>query len=322
MFRIVTGVLGAGKTFYAVNYLKKFCKYDKLYNTMILDSDVLLVTNITDIKVSHLTYDEFRELGLMDIDECKRYVMKFRYRRIIIIIDEAQRYFANLRDAKEFFFFEYSRHLGMDIFLIMQTINAIPRRLAEISEYIIEAQSRTKAIIGFQYAMRDSKNGDVLSRITIKKDTQVFKLYKSFDAAEIDKPKKVLLRKAFVGVCMVLVAALLIRFTITNAFHDEIPNNKTKGNNALVSLPPGPPPPRPPEDLAPPSQQRPLPRPDYIVDPSEIDIRPHGDIVGVSQTDHGTYIFYAPSVPTASPPRPEAGVGGARASGGVVAFRK
>jgi hypothetical protein len=109
MFRIIQGPPGAGKTYYAVNYLRKFTQYDKLYDTMILDSSVLLVTNIDEIKVYHLSVDEFREMDLIDPEKLKTYIRENNYKRVVYIHDEAQRVYGGIRDNKEFFFLEYSR---------------------------------------------------------------------------------------------------------------------------------------------------------------------------------------------------------------------
>jgi len=147
MFRIIQGAPGSGKTFYAVNYLKKFTKYDKLYETMNLDSDVLLVTNIDEVKVQHMKVDEFRGLDLIEPETCRNYMRTHNYRRVVYIHDEAQRTFGGIKDNREFFFFEYHRHLGMDVFLIVQTVSSLPRRLTEICEYVIDAKPRTLGVI-------------------------------------------------------------------------------------------------------------------------------------------------------------------------------
>jgi len=216
MFRIITGVPGSGKSFYAVNYLRKFCTYDPLYKSMNLDSEVLLVTNIEDVKIQHISFDAFRENGLMNVENLKQFMIERRFKRCIMIVDEAQRHFSNLKNENELFFFEYHRHLGIDVFLVLQTVSALPRRVVELSEYVIEALPRSYAITGFRYKAKDSKTGQTLYSIMIKKDLTVFQLYKSFDVDEMEKPKAVVLRKYALGIAVVLGSLALAVYFLTS----------------------------------------------------------------------------------------------------------
>jgi zona occludens toxin (predicted ATPase) len=213
MIRIISGNPGSGKSYYAVNYLRKFCKFDKVYQTMNLEPYVLLITNIDEIKVPHISWDDFVKKDLFNIDHLRDYIELNHYRKVIIIIDECQRYFGNLRENEKFFFFEYHRHLGIDCFLILQTVAAIPKRLTELCEYIIRAKSRVYAIVGFQYSLVDPTNGDKISSIYLKKDLEVFKLYKSFNIDEDSKAKpKPILRNKIIITATAAIGVLIFMF--------------------------------------------------------------------------------------------------------------
>jgi hypothetical protein len=210
VLRIILGVPGSGKSYYAVNYLKQFIKYDKLYQTLLLDPSVMLVTNIEDIKVPHLKWEDYLESGMLNIDKTRQYMKENQYKRGVFIVDEAQRTLSGLKDNEKYFFFEYHRHLGLDIFLIVQTLKALPARLVELTEFVIEAMPRTYAILGFKYQMKDSKTGLVLYTKVIKIDQEVFKVYKSFEVDEDSKakPKKVILIRwvSSVGLLVAVIA--------------------------------------------------------------------------------------------------------------------
>lgn len=301
MFRIVQGPPGAGKTYYAVNYLKKFTEYDKLYNVMNLDSEVLLVTNIDEIKVYHLTIEEFRTQGLIDPAKLKEYMRKNNYKRVIYIHDEAQRVYGGMKDNAEFFFFEYSRHLGLDVFLIVQTVSALPRRLTEICEYVIEAKPRTIAMIGFHYDMKDPKTGGKLGSIVVKKDQNVFKLYKSFDVDEIEKPKKVVLRKLVIGGVIIALSFGSVTFLLKYAFNVQT-QQKAVGakqeSKGLIELPKPTGKPKGMEGLKVTGNKVAkgsiTDRPFYIFDEGERAprVKPHGDLKGTAVTDKGVFYFY------------------------------
>lgn len=206
MFRIITGSPGSGKSFYAVNYLKNFVTHDRLYDEMLLDKSVLLITNIDEIKVSHMHVDEFFKLDLFDQDRFKKYLNHYSYKRAVMIVDEAQHYFSGCKDEKKIFFFEYHRHLGLDIFFVQTSVAALPKRLVECAEYIIDAMPRSYSVGGFRYEVKDVKTGQRLYSKGLKKNQAIFKLYKSFDVDELEKPKKVLLTRYFIGFAIIVIA--------------------------------------------------------------------------------------------------------------------
>lgn len=293
MFRIIQGPPGSGKTFYAVNYLKKFTEYDKLYDSMILDSSVLLVTNIDEIKVHHMSIDEFRERDFIDPDTLKEYLKNNNYKRVVYIHDEAQKTYGGMKDNKEFFFLEYSRHLGIDVFLIVQTVSALPRRITDISEYVIEARPRTIGVIGFQYDLKDAKTGSKLGSITVKKDQDVFRLYKSFDISEIEPPKKIILRKLVVGGVVMAVAAVLVVVMLQRAFHVQtskkmIKTPKPQAQTTMIKKTKT----KKPEKEKQNEVEIKEPYYVYMEGQGAGGTRPHGRLKGVSETSFGTYFFY------------------------------
>lgn len=195
MFRIVSGKIGAGKTYYAVNYVRKFCDYDPVYNVMILRPEVLLISNIDDLKVSHMRIEKFLSLGLMNnVQAFRKYMEEHQYKRAIFVIDEAQKLFDDVhKDKDRMFFIEYHRHLGLDIFMIVPGVQGLPKRLVELAEYIIMAVPRSYAIGLFKYFAKDTRTFENIFSTTLKKDQRVFMLYKSFETDEVEKPKPVVL---------------------------------------------------------------------------------------------------------------------------------
>lgn len=295
MFRIIQGAPGSGKSFYAVNYLKKFCTYDKLYDIMLLNSDVLLVTNIDDVKVQHMTINDFREKDLINPEILKEYLNSHNYKRVIYIHDEAQKILGGIRDNREFFFFEYHRHLGIDCFLICPTVSALPRRLTEIAEYIIEAKPKTISIIGFGYYLKDSKTGGKIGAITLKKDVNVFRLYKSFDIKEVEGPKKLILHKLIAGGIVMCCSFALVFVMLNRAFENRMSPSKQKASvtttQSIAQVMPG-------SASTPPAPQAKtleMPESNYFVkieNQTDTDRRPGGRLRGVSKTDQGVYFFY------------------------------
>lgn len=300
MFRIISGNPGSGKSFYAVNYLKKFAKYDALYNVMLLDPHVLLVTNLDDVCVQHMLVDDFRSQDLINPDKLKKYMEDHQYKRVVYIHDEASKILGGIRDNREFFFFEYHRHLGMDVFLLVQTISTLPRRLVELAEYVIEAKNRSIGIMGFEYFLRDSKTGQQIGKVVLKRDVNVFRLYKSFNFDEVEKPKKIVMRKFVTGAIVMAVSVFIVFFALKRAFYSQMKpgaaqkvqkqemvlQKEVKGEKPQEK--------KPGRQTADPPALEELSGNFYVLLPSqtEIDRRPGGRLKGVSMTDKGTYLMY------------------------------
>jgi hypothetical protein len=238
MITVIKGNLGSGKSYFAVKYLTRFVKYDKLYEILDLDYNVLLVTNLDDIKVNHITWVEFFNQGLTNQDKLKEFVYKNGYKKIIIIIDESQKYFSGIKDPELFFFFEYSRHYGMDIFLICQSLYGLPKRLVELSEYVVDARQRSQSITGFQYVLRDSVTGEKISTKFLKKDKEVFRLYKSFNIDEDKKakPVKIIMRQLVLTVFVFSLLAGIGVYYMKHGFHLYAPKYADKQMNEKAQL--------------------------------------------------------------------------------------
>ncbi len=224
MFRFITGKPGSGKSYYATHYLRKFCTYDKVYNSLDLNDDILLITNLDDIKVKHLSVDQFFEYQLYIIDNMREYLKQYRYKRAILIVDEAQKYFSGIRDNDLFFFFEYHRHLGCDIFLLCHSIAPFPRRLVTLAEYIVEAMPRVYKTVGFRYQNKDTETGQVIFTSLLRLDQTIFMLYKSFETDEIVKPKPIVIYKLIAGVIafFVVIAGAFYWVSHGNLFPDQM----------------------------------------------------------------------------------------------------
>ena len=172
--------------------------------------------------MDHITYEDFRNAGMMDISITKKYLEEQKIRKCVVIIDEAQRYFAQLRDNQEYYFFEYSRHVGLDIFLIVQSVTTLPKRLVELSEFVIEAQPRNIQTTGFSYIVRDSKTGSKLSTQGVKRDNHVFSMYKSFDIDESAKPPRTQIKKLAIGAAVIIGVLIGAKYALSYAFHADM----------------------------------------------------------------------------------------------------
>ena len=212
-----------------------------------MNDEVLLITNIDDIKVRHITVDKFFEYRLYIVDNMREYLKQYRYKRAIIIVDEAQKYFSGIRDNDLFFFFEYHRHLGCDIFLISQSVSPFPKAPCYLAEYIVEALPRVYKTVGFKYRNKDTDTGEVIFTTYIRIDQSTFHLYKSFDVDEIVKPKPVVAMKLGAGVVafVAIIAGAFFWVMHGNLFANNrntkiVDQVKVSSTSELLSIPTGP----------------------------------------------------------------------------------
>ena len=298
MFRIITGNPGSGKSFYGVNYLFKFIQFDPIYKSLILDKDVLLITNIENIQVTHVSFQKWFDAGMLNYEKCKEYMLERNFKRAIMIVDESQNYFNGLKEQEIFYFFEMHRHIGMDIFLICHSVPDMPKRLIGLCEYIIEAVVRTKTLVGFQYNMLDKTTGKVMQRSVLRADQRVFSVYKSFEIDENSdaKPKKILRNKIILYAALLVILFGGVITSLKQGWFLSMPESAhaqqiKKSQNDTPEAGPGSPSTVPSDKEK--ITEKVLPKKDYVFVPDvQVNIKPGGNIKGISKTESGTYIFY------------------------------
>lgn len=190
--RLVTGVPGAGKSYYMVNRLaNKYCKrFGDVYS---LKKKYVIVTNIDNLLLDVVDLDDAikRAGGLerfFSMDVQKKVTEKYQKenKQLIYIVDEAQKYFhRRFYDREVFTFFESHRHLGLDVFLLTQNSNLLPKDLISLVEIEVRAVPRTLSIAGFNYLRRSNK--DIIGREFLRKKKHIFLMYKSMSAGETEK---------------------------------------------------------------------------------------------------------------------------------------
>lgn len=216
MFRIIQGVPGSGKTYYMVNYLTKFSKYDPFYCEYVLNDNVLVISNIDCLRIKHLQLDDqIKKYGFetfFSVDNFEKIRNVYRVKNIILLIDEAQNYFdRKYYNQDVFFFFQYHRHIGVDVVLGTQAANLLANALIPLAEHIVEAVPRSKSIVGnFTYHFKDKSNRFQYSNV-LRKSKLVFDAYKSFETDEISKPKNVIAHWLMFGVILLMLGVFCFK---------------------------------------------------------------------------------------------------------------
>lgn len=210
MLQIVYGVPGSGKTYYAVYSIKKIIEKEK--------ENVILVSNIENLKLPHLNLDDLIQQyggleGFFNVD-CEFWNTNTDKKKILFI-DEAQRYFhKKFFSTTVFFFFQYHRHLFTDIFLITQSLKALPTELVVLSELVVQAAPSSFRFFksSLRYFIKDIETGEVVDKFDVPLKKDIYSLYTS--AVVIDNSKKMTYPQRYVifSVLLVVIAGFVLFF--------------------------------------------------------------------------------------------------------------
>jgi len=224
---IVDGKIGSGKTYYCVySIIAKYYMYDDIIQEYVQKKNTLVVSNIEGLKLDHVDLEKTIEEKGVQYCFSEKFINDLReYHKcahIVFIIDEFQKWFhSKFFDKDILYFFQYSRHYGLDFYLICQDVDSVCRQLKNLCEYYIGAVSRTSGSgLGFHYKKRIGD--ETIGHINLKKDKKIFNFYKSMKFDESEKPRPVMYK--FIGLACVLlvVAVLLFKYSFSQIFHGGV----------------------------------------------------------------------------------------------------
>lgn len=188
---IITGKPGSGKSYFTVYHLtKKYFSFDDILKEYLPKGEFSVVTNIESLKVNTFDLKEMVKVAggvnqFFNV-EYQKQLLK-RWNRIVYIIDEAGELFPKkFSDEKVIFFFQYHRHLGLDFYLITPSEENITRQITCLSEYTINARSRSARLLS-SFVYDKLFTGEKAGTVSIPQKQEVFRLYKSMEKAEGEK---------------------------------------------------------------------------------------------------------------------------------------
>ncbi|MDA8326556.1 MAG: hypothetical protein M0033_10105 [Nitrospiraceae bacterium] len=237
MIRIIEGVIGGGKTYYAVwHLLNDYYLWDSHSSSYVPKTDVVLVSNIRGLKLPHfLLLDEIKLAGSVEIFFTMDYLLsRFPSQNVLLVIDEAQVYFdKRFYNNKVFEFFQTHRHEGFDIYFITQTRKSLAPMIMELPEYYIRPASRHKQLLNeMRYDYIDPEGQRVGFKV-LKPDKKIFALYKSFSIPEAETKMPRPLRKYVLFFFLLSFAVFLsVRYLLPHLFPSARPKQETLGGNA------------------------------------------------------------------------------------------
>jgi hypothetical protein len=202
----ITGTPGAGKSYYAVKRIVEDLKKDT--NLVVSNIDGLdraklsfylgkEVNNLwtldeflaTVLSFCNLHYDgNYRNafLTILNVDYWKRFILpklfgELGYRKVIFYLDEFQSIIDEDTELTQLqkFFFDYHRHLGLDFYIITQSIQRMNKAIRNLVE--IELRLINLRIFGISNmaVLKTIIGGVPVKKTVIKYDPKIFALYRS-----------------------------------------------------------------------------------------------------------------------------------------------
>ncbi len=231
MITLITGVPGAGKSYYAVYEMYQLLKSSA--------DDFLIVSNVEGTHIVEDSRFFYYEIPMHDpdffkYDAFKDYLNVLRQERglsesakVYIFIDEAQRYFDRYLKCKDtIYFFDYHRHLGVDIFLITQHRDKISKQINTLVEYEVRAVPPKLSLLPGRFVYNKIMGKEVFGKKTIPISKDVFAMYKSFDKGQKCK-------RSYRILLMVLIPAVIAVF----AFWHLMSNTFGSSDSQAVASP-------------------------------------------------------------------------------------
>jgi zona occludens toxin (predicted ATPase) len=202
----ITGTPGAGKSYYAVKRIVEDLKKDT--NLVVSNIDGLdraklsfylgkEVNNLwtldeflaTVLSFCNMHYDgNYRNafLTILNVDYWKRFIIpklygELGYRKVIFYLDEFQSIIDEDTELTQLqkFFFDYHRHLGLDFFIITQSIQRMNKSIRNLVE--IELRLINLRIFGISSmaVLKTIIGGVPVKKSIVKYDPKIFVLYRS-----------------------------------------------------------------------------------------------------------------------------------------------
>ena len=221
--RIIEGKIGSGKTYYAVNHVFKeyfkWCDNKDAWVQKNTDVKIKIYTNIKKMKIGHDLDLAIGEAGGLNPFFTEDYQVRFCNNcKVIYIIDEAQGsklFHRRYNDTVVFDYFQLSRHMGSDIYLITQDTQCLAKELRSLAEYHIVAVPRTKSI-GKMFTYKFYAGKDHFKTKRIRKDNKVFGLYRSMIEKEAEKINSAVLKYIIMFVVIISLAGVMFKFVFLN----------------------------------------------------------------------------------------------------------
>lgn len=246
MITLVFGVPGSGKTYFMVHTIrKKVLRESDIF--LRVKEDCLLITNLKlrlDDTEGYIYIEDWEQwTQFFNVNFWNQNLAWWQGKKVWIIMDEAQRFFAFAKEnAEVLFYLQYHRHFGThNLIFATQTPKSIPAKLYELCEFVIEAVPKSVnvfSVAGFRYRVLNPLDKSmVLRRFHLPYDHITFYLYQDmvFKEDEEMRPQNAFIKPlAIVGLAFLGVLVSIYLFFSGVASKTQQPRTQTYGTHAAT----------------------------------------------------------------------------------------
>lgn len=248
MITLVEGNIGSGKSYFVVReVLSRYYKFseEELRWLPRTDIEFTIYSNVDGFLVANDLNEAIRAAGGLSKFFTVEYQEVFsRLNKHIYVMDEVQKpefFHRKFYDPKVFYFFQYHRHLGIDIYLITQDVYSLARELQCLPEYRIKSVRRSYSYAK-EFRYHYMVGNDIFRRKTFKVDLRVFSAFRS---STVDNSHKVELfsKKYFIYIGFFVLLAFagfyfMIKFRFSSSPHkaDAVVQSRNIGQYKIVAL--------------------------------------------------------------------------------------
>lgn len=249
MFTCVDGLMGSGKSYYAVSKIQN--KKNDYYKVLTNIDSFKFQDNIQELKFTEfltvlerckISYDSGKDDNfLQEILREKDFISD---KPLLLVIDEAHNFLDKKNDLLTWFI-TYHRHLYIDVYLITQTYSLIHYSYHKLIQEYIHALPQDRQIFGgkFKYQKHIAVPFNNASTLTgteyLKVDKSIFAMYQSGDKI---RSKSVIRKYIYYFIALIAFAFLLFYMMIDyffmphNAADSLSPKHIEVNQNSLESV--------------------------------------------------------------------------------------
>ncbi len=246
MVTLIEGRIGSGKSYFAVReILYTYYRFDEDKVRWVLREDleqeVSIYTNIDGFFAAGYLEDAIKAAGGLENFMSDSYQRKFtKFKRHVYVFDEAQK--SSLFHKKYYnpdvsYIFEYSRHYGLDIFLITQDIWKLSPSLVGLPEIHIKVQRRSLSLYKNSFVYMYMSDKDIVRKKTLRIDQRVFMAYRSQRVLSKDTVKSFSRRYAMIFTllfCCVVGSFYLFTKSFFWTMENKGGNQKVSGKDIII----------------------------------------------------------------------------------------
>ena len=195
MLIYVTGVPGAGKTYYAVYKIYELKnKYNFIYTNVHLKQ--------YEDNIKKFDFDNFYSIissaYQMYINKCidddiNAFLETQNFHKVLFVIDEVHNFF-NKKDDVLIWFLTYHRHLYIDLYFITQSLDLVERKYLSLGEVFIKAVQSSLRIAPKFFFYNKYPNYKMQEKFETEKLPKKKEIFEKYTSGDVVRSKNVFLR--------------------------------------------------------------------------------------------------------------------------------